>query len=79
MNAERPPPTFENPVKKIEGHIREAERLIKEGKRKEELEPLLPYMREALAEKIEERERRAGDAWKEYWGIWGKGDIVIEK
>jgi hypothetical protein len=79
IDAENPPPTYENPVKTIKGHLDGAVELIAKGERVAELEPLLPYMRRALADATELRDRRADDAWMEYWGIWGKGKVEIEE
>jgi len=66
-------------VKTIKGHLERAEALVAKGERVEELKPLLPHMRRSLADAVELRDRRAEDAWMEYWGIWGKGKVEIEK
>ncbi|KAF4637942.1 hypothetical protein G7Y89_g154 [Cudoniella acicularis] len=78
MDAEFPPPTRESPVEKIEKHIKQAEELITEGIRKEDLEKTLPVMRTKLKEAIALRERKVDKAWREHWGIWGKGKFEFE-
>ena len=77
MDAELPPPTYENPVKQIEKHMEEAKRLIEEGIRKEEMEAALVRMRERLREVVKVRDRRIRKAWEEYWGIWGPEESGI--
>ena len=80
IDAENPPPTYVNRVKIIRSHVERAERTFSDGNRKDDLEPSLPGLRKALSEAVEKRDRRAEEAWREYWGIWGRGktEEVVE-
>lgn len=73
-DAELPPPNCENLVAKIQKHIEDAEKCIKEDVRKDELERALPEMEKKLAKAMEDQDERIKEAWTECWAIWGQED-----
>jgi hypothetical protein len=73
MDAEFPPPTHVNLVKKIEEDIFEAHQLIKEGA---SLKDLLPVMWNAWETARRERYKKIESAWKEFREIWGSDKII---
>ncbi len=72
--VEYPPPTYKSPVDELEKQIKLAEKMIAEGKQKEELEETLPEMKKKLADSIRDMDKGILQAWKEHWGIWGPGE-----
>jgi len=72
--ADKPPPTFESLVDKIERDIKLTQDLIGEGIRKDELEKALEVMKKQLNDAVMATDLRIAAAWKEYWAIWGHGD-----
>lgn len=77
MDAELPPPHYENPVTKIEQDMEEARRFISQGIRKVEMEAALLRMETRRMEMTVKRERAIRKAWEEYWGIWGPEESGI--
>lgn len=71
IDAECPPPTYQNPIKKVEQQIEQAKSLIEHGIRKDDLLRILPNMEKKRVELVGERDRGIRRAWDEYWGIWG--------
>jgi hypothetical protein len=73
-HADKPPPTHESLVDKIDRDIALTKDLISEGIRKDELEKALEVMEKQLDDAVVATDLRIAAAWKEYWAIWGHGD-----
>jgi hypothetical protein len=75
MEAELPPPTYKNPITKLENAIRKLEVLIAEDIEDEDdlgtLESMVLGMRRKYGIMFRERDAKIKDAWKPYWAIWG--------
>jgi hypothetical protein len=73
-HADKPPPTYESLVDKIERDIKLTQDLISEGIRKDELEKALEVMKKQRDDAVMATDLRIAAAWREYWAIWGHGD-----
>jgi hypothetical protein len=73
-HADKPPPTHESLVDKIDRDIKLMRDLISEGIRKDELEKTLEVMEKQLDDAVMATDLKITAAWKEYWAIWGHGD-----
>jgi hypothetical protein len=73
-HADKPPPTYESLINKIERDIKLTQDLISEGIRKDELEKALEVMKKHRDDAVMATDLRIAAAWREYWAIWGHGD-----
>jgi hypothetical protein len=73
-HADKPPPTHESLVDKLDRDIKLTQDLISEGIRKDELEKALEVMKKQLDDAVMATDLRVAEAWKEYWAIWGHGE-----
>jgi hypothetical protein len=72
--ADKPPPTHESLVDKLDRDIKLTQDLISEGIRKDELEKALEVMKKQLDDAVMATDLRIAGAWKEYWAVWGHGE-----
>lgn len=75
IEAELPPPKYQNPITKLERVIKTLEDLIEEDIEDEEdartLKSIVQGMRRRWAGMVTKRDTAIKEAWKPYWAIWG--------
>jgi hypothetical protein len=73
--AELPPPTYSNPITKLEKTIKKLKDLVEEDIEEEEdirtLKSIIHGMQLKWGNMIKERDVKIKEAWKPYWAIWG--------
>lgn len=71
MDVECPPPSYENPLKKLEADIERMKGLICEGIYADELRHGLFEAQRRWAVMVKERRDCVREAWVPFWGVWG--------
>jgi hypothetical protein len=72
--AEMPSPTYTSSMIKITNDIKDAQQLIDQDIRKEELQKALVVIKQKREDAIVITDLKIAAAWKEHWAIWGPGD-----
>jgi hypothetical protein len=75
LEAELPPPSYKNPITKLEGTIAKLENLVAQWLEEEDdirtLQSMILRMRRKWANMVRERDAKIKEAWQPYWAIWG--------